>query len=463
MDYVDGIVPPDVMPYTFGGNWFSDAPAEQQRELQDSHRRGARQAALDPRTRTRRSGSSPRSIRRAQPRCAATSAGSRTGTSSPCPTSGRSPLVERALAWLEDNFPDDVAAAEPVLAWGDSRIGNVLYHDFRPVAVLDWEMATRRAARARRRVDHLRAHGLSGTRRPGRAARTARRPARGRRPRHLRAAHRRRAGRPALVLRVLRCDLGLRVHAHRRAAGALRRDREARRRRVAVLPRAAAANDSSERMPDARTDGRIPGSPAPPADRVARVLGPQLLRPVLLQRPRPHRRHLPHHRASATTRTSASRTRSCWSAAATSRRRCICPTRIDQDRLNQHVGSYRIEVIEPLHKLRIVLDETEGIAVDLTWEGLFDVVQEQRHILRAGNRVTLDAQRFAQLGSWSGPSRSTARRSPSTRRCGSAPATGHGASGRSARPNPRAARRIRRSRACGGSTCRWRSTTSRSC
>ncbi len=25
--------------------------------------------------------------------------------------------------------------------WGDSRVGNVLYSDFRPVAVLDWEMA----------------------------------------------------------------------------------------------------------------------------------------------------------------------------------------------------------------------------------------------------------------------------------------------------------------------------------
>ena len=29
-----------------------------------------------------------------------------------------------------------------MLVWGDSRIGNVLYRDFRPVAVLDWEMAT---------------------------------------------------------------------------------------------------------------------------------------------------------------------------------------------------------------------------------------------------------------------------------------------------------------------------------
>ncbi len=36
MDLADGVVPPDVMPYTFGGNWFADAPIERQRELQDS-------------------------------------------------------------------------------------------------------------------------------------------------------------------------------------------------------------------------------------------------------------------------------------------------------------------------------------------------------------------------------------------------------------------------------------------
>ena len=58
------------------------------------------------------------------------------------PDIGRSPLVERALTWLEAHFPADVAAQEPVLVWGDSRIGNVMYRDFTPVAVLDWEMAT---------------------------------------------------------------------------------------------------------------------------------------------------------------------------------------------------------------------------------------------------------------------------------------------------------------------------------
>ena len=27
------------------------------------------------------------------------------------------------------------------MSWGDSRIGNILYRDFVPAAVLDWEMA----------------------------------------------------------------------------------------------------------------------------------------------------------------------------------------------------------------------------------------------------------------------------------------------------------------------------------
>ena len=75
---------------------------------------------------------------------------------------------------------------------------------------------------------------------------------------------------------------------------------------------------------------------------------------------------------------------------------------IDGDRLNPRVGNYRIEVVEPLRRLRLVLEETEGIACDLSWEGSFDVLQEQPHLMRAGSRVTLDAQRFAQVGTWSG-------------------------------------------------------------
>ena len=140
MDYIDGEVPPDVMPYTFGGNWFADVAPEKRRELQD--------ATVDVLARLHAIND------------AATTFGFLTDADPPganplrrhfawlkdwyefaVPGIGRSALVERALGWLEEHFPDEVAAGEPVLAWGDSRIGNVLYRDFRPVAVLDWEMA----------------------------------------------------------------------------------------------------------------------------------------------------------------------------------------------------------------------------------------------------------------------------------------------------------------------------------
>ncbi|NKZ11159.1 phosphotransferase family protein [Mycolicibacterium septicum DSM 44393] len=141
MDRVDGEVPPDVMPYTFGGNWFADAPLERQRELQDSTvevlaklhaipdaaERFGFLSEIDP------PGDTP--LRR--------HFGWLKGWYEySVPDIGRSPLVERALQWLEDNFPEDVAGTDSVLIWGDSRIGNVLYDNFRPAAVLDWEMAT---------------------------------------------------------------------------------------------------------------------------------------------------------------------------------------------------------------------------------------------------------------------------------------------------------------------------------
>ena len=43
-------------------------------------------------------------------------------------------------SWLEANIPD-TSGKDTVLCWGDSRIGNVMYKDFEPVGVLDWEMA----------------------------------------------------------------------------------------------------------------------------------------------------------------------------------------------------------------------------------------------------------------------------------------------------------------------------------
>ncbi|NKS78483.1 phosphotransferase [Rhodococcus hoagii] len=59
----------------------------------------------------------------------------------------RIPLLEEGFDWLEEHWPS--APSEPVLCWGDSRIGNIMYRDFAPVAVLDWELA----ALAPREVD----------------------------------------------------------------------------------------------------------------------------------------------------------------------------------------------------------------------------------------------------------------------------------------------------------------------
>jgi hypothetical protein len=74
---------------------------------------------------------------------------------------------------------------------------------------------------------------------------------------------------------------------------------------------------------------------------------------------------------------------------------------ISYDRLDQRVGGYRVEVIEPLQKIRLVC-EGDGVSFDLTWDGSFPAIQEHPHVMRQGVRPILDASRFAQVGSWSG-------------------------------------------------------------
>ncbi|TDC60174.1 phosphotransferase family protein [Actinomadura sp. GC306] len=46
----------------------------------------------------------------------------------------------KALDWLKANRPDEPDA--PGVLWGDSRIGNVIFQEGVPAAVLDWETAT---------------------------------------------------------------------------------------------------------------------------------------------------------------------------------------------------------------------------------------------------------------------------------------------------------------------------------
>lgn len=76
---------------------------------------------------------------------------------------------------------------------------------------------------------------------------------------------------------------------------------------------------------------------------------------------------------------------------------------LGDDRMGQHVGPYRIEMLEPLRRLRVICDaDDHGLGFDLTWEGSFPAVDEQPHVWRSDERIVLDAQRFAQVGTWSG-------------------------------------------------------------
>jgi hypothetical protein len=71
--------------------------------------------------------------------------------------------------------------------------------------------------------------------------------------------------------------------------------------------------------------------------------------------------------------------------------------------LEQEVGPYRVEVLEPLQRIRLVCDgDDHGLGFDLTWEGSFPAIEEPRHVMRSGPKLILDACRFAQLGTWSG-------------------------------------------------------------
>ncbi len=132
MERVDGEVPPDVLPYTFGDNWFFDAVPADQRRLQDTTIAAIAGLHQIPGAAETFGFLAPDgSLRRHLDK-------TRAWYEWAAAELGRSALIDRALAWLDAHRPED---GEPVLTWGDARIGNVLYRDFEPVAVLDWEMA----------------------------------------------------------------------------------------------------------------------------------------------------------------------------------------------------------------------------------------------------------------------------------------------------------------------------------
>lgn len=140
MDRIVGDVPPDVLPYTFGDNWLFDATAEQQQTLQRTTIETIANLHAIPAVRERFDFLDPAATRHQGATLLARNlARTRAWYQFGAEGLGRSPLVERGFAWLTANLPPEGGT---VLCWGDSRIGNVMYEDFTPVAVLDWEMAT---------------------------------------------------------------------------------------------------------------------------------------------------------------------------------------------------------------------------------------------------------------------------------------------------------------------------------
>ncbi len=140
MDRVEGVVPPDVLPYPFGDNWLHDADRADQRRLQDATVDVLARLHAVPDPLERFGYLAPEQV--GETLLHRNLAKVRAWYDFAVRDLAPSPTAERALAWLEAHVPSEEEQGEPVLCWGDARIGNVIYRDFEPVAVLDWEMVT---------------------------------------------------------------------------------------------------------------------------------------------------------------------------------------------------------------------------------------------------------------------------------------------------------------------------------
>jgi aminoglycoside phosphotransferase (APT) family kinase protein len=136
MERVEGVVPPDVMPYNFGDNWLYDADRADQDRLQ-----AGAVGLLAGLGRIEQPAERFAFLEHHQPGATALRrhlANTEAWYGYASADGFRCDLVERGFAYLHEHLPLDDAAA--IVSWGDARIGNVLWRDFDPVAVLDWEM-----------------------------------------------------------------------------------------------------------------------------------------------------------------------------------------------------------------------------------------------------------------------------------------------------------------------------------
>jgi aminoglycoside phosphotransferase (APT) family kinase protein len=134
LEAVEGVVPGDNPPYVFGG-WLAEASGEERGRLEEASIRVLvdlhkieDDAATDF---LRRDGEGDAPLTRELAFQRSYYEWANEGTPVPA--------LEHAFEVLAQTMP---VTGYTCLNWGDSRIGNIIYRDFVPAAVLDWEMAT---------------------------------------------------------------------------------------------------------------------------------------------------------------------------------------------------------------------------------------------------------------------------------------------------------------------------------
>jgi aminoglycoside phosphotransferase (APT) family kinase protein len=141
MGRIDGLVPKDVLPYTFGDNWVADATDEERGHLQRSAVEalaGVHAITPDTHDLTFLPDGEVADGTDGDTALERHLAGWERYLAWVIADGEPSPLLDECFAWLRANLP---STTETRLSWGDARIGNMMFNGFDVVAVLDWEMA----------------------------------------------------------------------------------------------------------------------------------------------------------------------------------------------------------------------------------------------------------------------------------------------------------------------------------
>ncbi len=73
------------------------------------------------------------------------------------------------------------------------------------------------------------------------------------------------------------------------------------------------------------------------------------------------------------------------------------------ERSQTRVGPVRVEVVEPMERIRVLVDDNDyGVGADVTFDARAVAIEEDRQTRSAGNLLVMDVTRFTQSGTWSG-------------------------------------------------------------